>query len=240
VWAKGAAIYDSPEKAKVEAGEQDGRLLRKRLGEVARQLRAELIVVSPYLVPGPAGMGFLAELRGRDVSVAILTNSLASSDVPAVHSGYQAFREPLLAQGVKLYEVRPVPARTPVGGKHLISRSAGLYALHAKAFVFDRERVFVGSMNLDQRSLHVNTEIGLLIESSVLAQQVAQRVAQIAHPANSYVLLLGEADAAGRRALVWRTQENGELVDLLEEPAVTPWQRLQVRLLALLPLDELL
>jgi putative cardiolipin synthase len=116
VWAKGAAIYDSPEKAKVEAGEQDGRLLRKRLGEVARQLRAELIVVSPYLVPGPAGMGFLAELRGRDVSVAILTNSLASSDVPAVHSGYQAFREPLLAQGVKLYEVRPVPARTPVGG----------------------------------------------------------------------------------------------------------------------------
>jgi putative cardiolipin synthase len=240
VWAKGEVIYDSPEKSKVDGGEQGGRLLRSRLGEVAKRVRTELIIVSPYLIPGPAGMKFLEELRSRGVSVRILTNSLASSDVPLVHSGYQAFRVPLLESGVELYEARPVPGQPVVRSGSLKSASAGLYALHAKAFVFDRERVFVGSMNLDQRSLHINTEIGLIIESPELARQVAQRVADMAQPANSYVLMLGEADGSGRRPLVWRTHEDGKAVDFLEEPAVTEWQRFQVKLLSLLPLDELL
>jgi cardiolipin synthase C len=240
VWAKAEVIYDSPEKAKVEAGELAGRLLRKRLGDFASQVRGELIVVSPYVIPGPAGMKFFEELRGREVAVSILTNSLASSDVPLVHSGYQAFRAPLLEHGVALYEVRPVLGRPLVRGSRLKSASSGLYALHAKAFVFDREKVFVGSMNLDQRSLHINTEIGLVIHSPELARQVAQRVADIAQPANSYALLLAAPDASGRRALVWRTLENGETVDFREEPGVTFWQRVQVGLLSLLPLDELL
>jgi putative cardiolipin synthase len=240
VWAKAEVVYDSPEKASVEAGEQHGQLLRKQIGHAARQVRGELIVVSPYLIPGSEGMKFLSELRERDVRVSILTNSLASSDVPLVHSGYQAFREPLLARGVALYEVRPVLGRPVPGGKRLKSASARLFALHAKALVFDRERVFVGSMNLDQRSLHINTEIGLLIESAVLARQVAEHVAGIAQLANSYVLQLEEADASGRRGLLWRTHEDGKAVEYREEPAVTAWQRLQVRLLSLLPLDWLL
>jgi len=240
VWAKAEVIYDSPEKSRTESGEQHGRLLRHRLGEVAAKVRSELIVVSPYLIPGPNGMKYFEGLRERGVSVRILTNSLAASDVPLVHSGYQAFRVPLLERGVELFEARPLPGK-PVGRSgHLKSAGAGLYALHAKAFVFDRERVFVGSMNLDQRSLHINTEIGLLIESPELARQVAARVADMAHPANSYVVLLGEPDAAGRRALVWRTQENGTPTDFHQEPAVTDWQRFQVELLSLLPLDELL
>ena len=74
-----------------------------------------------------------------------------------------------------------------VRGNRLKSPSSGLYALHAKAFVFDRQRVFVGSMNLDQRSLHLNTEIGLIIDSPELARQIALRFADIAQPANSYV-----------------------------------------------------
>jgi putative cardiolipin synthase len=166
VWAKAEVVFDSPEKSRVESGEQGGRLLRNRLGEVAKAVRTELIVVSPYLIPGPAGMKFIAGLRERGVSVRILTNSLASSDVPLVHSGYQAFRVPLLESGVELYEVRPLPGRQSVRGGRFKSPSSSLYALHAKAFVFDRERVFVGSMNLDSRSLRINTEIGLIIESA--------------------------------------------------------------------------
>ena len=240
VWAKAEVVYDSPEKAKVEGGEQGGRLLRERLGEVAKQVQFELIIVSPYLVPGSAGMKFFEGLRERFVSVRILTNSLASTDVPAVHSGYQAFRAPLLGRGVDLYETRPVPGRPDERSHRSRSPSSGLYALHAKAFVFDRERVFVGSMNLDQRSLHLNTEIGLIIESPELARQIAQRVGDIAQPANSYVLLLGDADASGSRPLVWRTLEDGKPVDFHQEPAVTFWKRLQVGLLSLLPLDGLL
>jgi putative cardiolipin synthase len=240
VWARAEVVFDSPEKKNVDDGTQGGRLLRHRLGEVASAVRSELIIVSPYLVPGPAGMKFLRELRSRSVSVRILTNSLAATDVPIVHSGYQAVRAPLLETGVDLHEVRAVLGRPVVRGKRLQSPGAGRYALHAKAFVFDRERLFIGSMNLDQRSLRLNTEIGLIIESPELARQVAQRVGDIAQPANSYVLLLGEADGLERRSLVWRTLEDGKLVDLHREPAVTFWMRLQVALLSLLPLDGLL
>jgi cardiolipin synthase C len=240
VWAKAEVIYDSPEKAKVEGGEQGGRLLRHRLGEVAKEVQSELIIVSPYLVPGPAGMKFFEGLRERHVSVRLLTNSLASTDMSIVHSGYQAFRTPLLGMGVDLYEVRPVLGEPVVRGNQLKSPSSGMYALHAKVFVFDRQRVFVGSMNLDQRSLHLNTEIGLIIDSPELARQIAFRFADIAQPANSYVLMLSEADVFGQRHLVWRTLEDGKPVDFDQEPAVTFWQRLKVDMLSLLPLNELL
>jgi putative cardiolipin synthase len=238
VWAKAEVIFDSPEKAKVEDGEHSGRLLRERLGAVARQVQFELIIVSPYVVPGPEGMKFFEGLRDRFVSVRILTNSLAATDVPIVHSGYQAYRAPLLSRGVDLYEVRSVPGRPVAQRRHLSHGSAGQYALHAKAFVFDRERLFIGSMNLDQRSLRINTEVGLIIESAELARQVAQRVGDIAQPANSYVLALDET--GGKSRLVWRTLEAGQPVDFHEEPAVTFWKMLQVRLFALLPLDALL
>jgi cardiolipin synthase C len=240
VWANAEVIFDSPEKAKVENGEQGGRLLRRRLGEVAHQVRSELIIVSPYLVPGAAGMRFFEELRERDVSIRILTNSLASTDMSIVHSGYQSFRAPLLEMGAELYEVRPVLGQPVVRGNELKTPSSGLYALHAKVFVFDRERVFVGSMNLDQRSLHLNTEIGLIIDSPELARQIALRFEEIAQPANSFVLRLGDADALGQRQLVWHTLEKEVPVDFHEEPAVTLWQRLKVNVLSLLPIDGLL
>jgi putative cardiolipin synthase len=100
--------------------------------------------------------------------------------------------------------------------------------------------VFVGSMNLDQRSLHLNTEIGLIIESPELARQIALRFEDITQPANSYVLMLGEADQFGQRHLVWRTLEDGTRVDFDQEPNVTFWQRLQADMLSMLPLDSLL
>jgi putative cardiolipin synthase len=240
VWAKAEVIYDSPEKKKVEDGDQGGRLLRHRLGEVAKQVQSELIIVSPYLVPGPGGMKFFDELRKRNVNVRILTNSLASTDMSLVHSAYQDTRVPLLELGVDLYEVRPVLGQPTLRGNQLQSPSSGRFAMHAKVFVFDQKRVFVGSMNLDQRSLHLNTEIGLIIDSPELARQIALRFADIAQPANSYVLVLGESDGFGHRPLVWHTLEDGVPVDFREEPAVTFWQRTQVDLLSLLPLDELL
>ena len=186
-------------------------------------------------------MKFFEGLRKRNVSVRILTNSLASTDMSIVHSGYQAFRAPLLEMGVQLYEVRPVLGQPTVRGNQLKSPSSGMYALHAKVFVFDRERVFIGSMNLDQRSLHLNTEIGLIIESPELARRsLCTQPGVIARPANSYVLMLSAADGLGHRHLVWHTLEDGKPVDFDQEPAVTFWQRLKVDMLSVLPLDELL
>ncbi|MGH8713589.1 MAG: phospholipase D-like domain-containing protein, partial [Casimicrobiaceae bacterium] len=240
VWAHAEVIYDSPDKAKVEDGDEPGRLLRHRLGKVVEATRSELLIVSPYVVPGDSGLEFLRKLRQRGLRIQLLTNSLASTDMPVVHSGYQSYRIPLLEMGVELYEVRPVLGQPVVRGDKLKSPSAGQFALHAKVFVFDRQRVFVGSMNLDRRSLHVNTEIGVIIDSPELARQIATRFAAIARPANSYVLGLDETSAGGRPALVWRTLENGKPVEYHHEPAASFWRRMKVDMLSMLPLDELL
>lgn len=240
VWAPAEIIYDSPAKSKVEDGDEPGRLLRLRLGKVVENTRSELLVVSPYVVPGDTGIKFLAKLRERGLHVRVLTNSLASTDMPVVHSAYQKYRVPLLQMGIDLYEVRPVLGKPVVRGDKLKSPSAGQFALHAKVFVFDRQRLFVGSMNLDQRSLHVNTEIGVIIESPELARQVATRFEAIAQPANSYVLAVDGTNVAGAPALVWRTLEDGKPVEYRQEPDASIWRRAKVDMLSMLPLDELL
>ena len=240
VGARAEVVYDSPQKNKVQDGDEPGRLLRHRLGKRVEEARSELLIVSPYLVPGDAGVKFLAKLRERGLQVRILTNSLASTDMPVVHSAYQKYRIPLLDSGVELYEVRPILGQPVVRGDKLKSPSAGQFALHAKVFVFDRKRVFVGSMNLDQRSLHVNTEVGVIIDSPDLARQVATRFEAIARPANSYVLALDGTNVAGGRTLVWRTLEEGKPVEYRQEPAASIWRRAKVDMLSMLPLDELL
>ena len=113
----------------------------------------------------------------------------------------------------------------------------GNYALHAKLFVFDRQKLFIGSMNFDQRSKRLNTEVGLIIDSPELARQTATRFEAMAQPENSYAVALRPASAASSPHLVWRTQEDGKAVEYVREPARSRWQRLKVKLLSLLPLD---
>jgi putative cardiolipin synthase len=155
-------------------------------------------------------------------------------------SPYVGFRIPLLESGVEVYEVRPILGQPVVRGDALKSPSAGQFALHAKVFVFDRKRVFVGSMNLDRRSLHVNTEIGVIIDSPELARQVATRFEAISRPANSYALALEGTSATGAPMLVWRTLEDGKPVEYRQEPGASIWRRTKVDMLSMLPLEELL
>jgi len=241
VWAHAALLYDSPDKSKVESGEEDGSLLRRRLGEAVRGVKSELLIVSPYLVPGDGGMRLLEGLRDRGVRVRILTNSLASTDMPIVHAGYRHYRTRLLEDGVELYEVRPSLGNPGGGGSSLKSPSSGQFALHAKVFVLDRTRIFVGSMNFDRRSLKLNTEVGLLIDSPELARQVVSRFDAIAQPANCYVPTLAAAsDVSGARSVMWRTEENGESVEIAAEPSGDLLRGLKVDLMTLMPIDDLL
>jgi putative cardiolipin synthase len=114
----------------------------------------------------------------------------------------------------------------------------GHYALHAKLFVFDRRKLFIGSMNFDQRSKRLNTEVGLIIDSPELAQQTAARFEAMARPENSYALALRPHGAGSPPRLVCRTREDGKAVEYTREPARSRWQRLKVKLLSLLPLDK--
>jgi len=240
IWAKSALAYDSPDKASTINGDQPGQLMWKRVRAAAESTKSDLIIVSPYLVPGAPEMQLIAQLRQRGVRVRILTNSLASTDMPIVHAGYRHYREPLLQMGVELYEVRRHPGE-PESPRGLIkSASSGAFALHAKVILFDRDRAFVGSMNFDRRSLRINTELGLIIDSPQIARQIAERFDAITQPANSFRVILESSDAAGGPSLKWVGAKDGNEVKLDTEPGVKPLKRGWIEALSLLPLDGLL
>ena len=169
VWAPAQLISDSPDKKSVEDGSRVGRLMHRPVANATLAVQSELLMITPYLIPGEEGMQIFKDLRGRDVRVRILTNSLKSSAVLLAQSGYMGYRVPLLEDGVELYEIRSMLGNTHGSGQTAAMSRHGTYSLHAKMFVFDRKRVFVGSMNFDQRSMHLNTEIGLIIDSPELA-----------------------------------------------------------------------
>jgi putative cardiolipin synthase len=140
-----------------------------------RSAKRELLITNAYIIPDDNFMADLRELAGRGVRIRILTNSLSSHDVPAVNSHYGPTRGALLAAGAELFELRADAAmRSEI--VDLPPLTAGFVGLHTKAMVIDRERAFVGSMNLDPRSEVINSEMGVIIASPQLAANLAQRM----------------------------------------------------------------
>ncbi len=240
VWAKSTLAYDSPDKASTLNGEHPGQLIWKRVAVATESVKSDLIIVSPYLVPGASELKLIRQLRERGVRVRILTNSLASTDMPIVHAGYRNHRVPLLEMGVELFEVRPKLGQPDTIRGRIKSASSGSYALHAKVFVFDRERAFVGSMNFDRRSLRVNTEIGVIVDSREIAREIAARFDAITQPANSYQVVLGPASSSAFPSIQWRGVDSGNMVTFDSEPGVDAVKRSWIETLSLLPLDGLL
>jgi putative cardiolipin synthase len=238
VWAHAQLIYDSPEKKRVDKDGMVGKLMHRSVAKAVAAVQFELLMVTPYFIPGDEGMHLFADLRERKVRVSVLTNSLESTTVSAAQSGYMQYRVPLLEEGVEIHEVRSLPGNARGSGQTTMMTRYGNYSLHAKLFVFDRQRLFIGSMNFDQRSMHLNTEIGLIIDSPALALQTAARFESMVSLPNSYELKLRPRDGGRSPGLVWRTEEQGKVVEYDREPARSNWQRLEVDLLSLLPLDD--
>lgn len=238
VWAHAQLVYDTPEKKKVEAGEMVGRLMHRAVAAAVAAVQSELLMITPYLIPGKEGMKLFGDLRQRNVRVRVLTNSLESSTVLLAQSGYMNYRVPMLEIGVELHEIRSLLGNARGSGQTTAISRYGNYSLHAKLFVLDRQRLFIGSMNFDQRSMHLNTEIGLIIDSAALAQQIAARFEAMTQPANSYRLSLRPDEAGRSPGLKWSTQEDGKAVEYVIEPAQSDGQRFRARLLSLLPLDK--
>jgi putative cardiolipin synthase len=238
VWAQAQLICDSPNKKSVDSGAVPGRLMSQAVTRTAGEVQVELLIVTPYFVPTDEDTQLLKDLRGRNVRVRILTNSLESSNDVAAQSGYSRSRRALLEEGVELYEIRSRLGNTRGSGQTTTVSQYGNYSLHAKLFVFDRQKVLIGSMNFDQRSKHLNTEIGLIIDSPELARQTAARFEAMVQPQNSYIPALTEGSSGRRPQLVWRTEETGKAVEYSREPAKNSWQRLQLGFFSLLPLDK--
>jgi cardiolipin synthase C len=238
VWASARVLADSPDKKAVGDGTEPGRLMTRGVRKIIAATQTEWLMVTPYFVPADEELKTLHELRERKVTVGIVTNSLESSIDVAAHAGYSSYRKPLVGQGVSLYEVRASPGTARGSGQSIRLSSYGNYGLHAKLMVFDRKEIFVGSMNFDQRSKRLNTEVGLLVDSPQLAEETALRFQAMTRPENAYELLLSEPDATTHEHLVWRTQEEGRAVEFTTEPAQSSWRRLESWFLSLLPLSK--
>jgi putative cardiolipin synthase len=236
VWADAQVVCDSPEKGRVAGTPGAASLMYEPVAHAVAQTQSELLIVSPYVIPSKDELHLLENRLEHKVRIRILTNSLESAPELSAHSGYMHYRTALLRDGVELYEVRSRLGDTRGSGESTKISRYGNYGLHAKLYVLDRQRLFIGSMNLDQRSRHINTEVGLIIDSAELSQETAKRFEAMTRPENSYAVTLPSVAEKPVR-MVWRTVENGTEVDYTIEPARHPWQRIEVKVLSLLPLD---
>ena len=236
VWASAEVVSDSPDKKNAESGGRGGRLMARSVMKAATAAQSEVMMVNPYVIPSADELEDLAKLRAQNVTVRILTNSLVSTADLAAEAGYDRYRIPLLKEGVKLYELRALLGNTRGSGQTRAVSKYGNYSLHAKLFVFDREKLFVGSMNFDERSKRLNTEIGLLLESPELALETMARFERMILPENAYALRWRIPESGGKGHIEWETVENGAPVSYTREPRRSSWQRLEFTFLSWLPI----
>ena len=175
IWAKTRLLSDDPAKGEGKAPRHS--LLPQRLFDVMGSPTERIDIISAYFVPTRAGVAQLLRLVRKGVKIAILTNSLAANDVAIVHAGYARWRKKLLRYGVELYELKPTRDRVSVVHDRGLTGNSGS-SLHAKTFSIDDRKVFIGSLNFDPRSTLLNTEMGFVIESEVLAELIHKRFMQ--------------------------------------------------------------
>ena len=219
---KAEVIADPPEKAKAIKVEQ---WIGTRVFEVMDRARRELLLASPYFIPGPDGLSLLRKLKERNISISVVTNSLAATDVMLVHSAYAKYRRVLIESGICLFEQKPRIGRTKIS--LFGSKTA---SLHTKACVADRQISFVGSFNLDPRSKSINTEMGIILNSEPISNLLAELLeTQIQ---KSYRL----ESQNGR--IIWHDQDGAKTKLYVTEPHSPPARRLSAWLVGFLPIES--
>jgi len=225
-WSTANVVFDPPAKFNQAPSEQNG-MLRHQLRPIVERTEKEMILISPYFVPEDAGMAFFKDLQKKKVRAVVLTNSLASSDVATVFSGYKGFRKDLLNAGVGLYELKPTASATLTKTKKHMGSSSSQSGLHGKVFIFDRQKIFVGSMNLDPRSLELNSEMGVVVHSPQLANYVAESLLKNL-PDSSYKLSLTD-----KGDLRWEAYEKGQKFEFSKDPETSWWMRFKAGFMSL-------
>jgi len=234
-WGEAKAVYDQPEKITHDTKSRELHLT-PQLAPYFEKLSNELIILSAYFVPGKKGVALFKELRKRGIRVRIVTNSLASTDVTLVHGGYRKYRRDLLRAGVELYEMNKKLTREQRKEKKGVGGSSKA-SLHAKAFMFDREEIFIGSLNLDPRSLDQNTEIGIVFHSPELGAMMGEDFDKYIE-SNTFRVELHTDEEDGMEFLRWVTTKNGETKTYTSDPHTSFWRRFLVGLSSLLPIES--
>jgi len=239
-WAPSVLLVDQPSKIAADADDvaEAQETAVDGLLQLMSQAKTDLLIVSPYFVPGELMMKQFSDLRRRNVRVRVLTNSLASNDAPAAHVGYARYREALLDMGIELYEMRAEQEETVrsfgsgvglTGG----SKNGSRASLHAKVVVMDGRLLVVGSMNLDLRSKLQNSEVAIVIRNRALSQETTRMIEPaLANGAYRVERVDGQ--------LVWRAPQGSGLKDSTTEPDASLTFKLLLKLFGPLAPDEML
>lgn len=228
-FADARIIADDPEKllAPVNQGE---KALATEMTTVLLNAEKEILVFTPYFIPGKDGKEIVHKIVDKGVRIIVVTNSLATNNHTSVHSAYASYRKRLLDAGVELWEVRgdAVKVVKPDGttkNDHL--------TMHTKGILIDRRYTFVGSVNLDPRSIDINTEMGVLIDSKELSSKlVEQSLKEIQDMAYRV-----EYDSDGD--IQWRATIQGKEVIETKEPQTSGWTRFKAWFLKIAPEKQL-
>ncbi|HEX3948441.1 MAG TPA: phospholipase D family protein [Steroidobacteraceae bacterium] len=231
LWVPATVLADQPAKIASEAAPDVEVTIANDISTLMSTADQELIIISPYFVPGTEGVALIRQLISRGVRVRILTNSLASTDSPLVDIGYARYRVPLLKLGVDLREMRPKLGQKRARFHPFRSSNA---SLHAKALVIDQKIVFIGSLNMDERSARNNSELGLIISSVEIAHEVTGLLDDISTD-GSYKLQL---DQHGR--VEWVSGDAGSQKIWHTDPGTSRTERLWLKLLSPFAPDDLL
>lgn len=226
-WHFGEAelFFDQP--GKINRDSPASQMLHQ-IGAVISKTRNSLLIVSPYFIPSQGGTQALIKAAQQGIDITIVTNSLASTDVFAVHGWYAHYRKALLKAGVTLWETRVNPIAKPKARLSGSSRTS----LHAKTFVIDNQEVFVGSFNFDPRSARLNSEMGIFIHQPTLAALVGHNIGPLL-PALAYQVQLTE-----KEQLIWIDHANSQC--LSSEPDASMFRRFGAWLAGILPIESLL
>lgn len=232
-WGRAELLYDMPSKAS-GAEVTEATHMGPELIKIFSRANSELLIISPYFVPGKEFTEFLGERVKQGIRVRILTNSLAANDVGIVHAGYMRYRIQLLKLGVELFEYKSTAVDESEKVKNKKSwRGSSKASLHAKTFNVDQKYIFVGSFNLDPRSYKYNTEMGVFFESARLANEFSEIVDENL-PKEAYRLELVTTPADDNDLgfeeynIRWVAIENGKKVTYNTEPEINWWGRFVV------------
>jgi putative cardiolipin synthase len=242
-WAPSVMLADKPSKiaADADATEESQDTTVDGLLQLMSQANSNLLIVSPYFVPGDRMMKEFAELRQRGIRVRVLTNSLASNDAPAAHVGYARYRKALLDMGIELYEMRAEQegsfssfgSSALSGGSTGGSTSGSRASLHSKVVVIDDRLLVVGSMNLDLRSQLQNSEIAIIIRNRAISAE-ATRLIEPTLSTGAYHVELDNGQ------MVWRAPQGSQLKDSMVEPDASWGLKLMLKLIGPFAPEEML
>ncbi|MEP0203018.1 MAG: phospholipase D family protein [Halioglobus sp.] len=228
VAANATVVIDTPAKLTGAVGDATLATLAVDVGKRFRQAQSEIVIITPYFIPQETGAQLLADIVAKGVRVVVVTNSLASTNHIPVHSRYTKYRRQLLGKGVEFYEIRVDRAEQESEWGFNPER----ITLHSKASMIDKETIFVGSLNFDPRSLLLNTEMGLFVESPILGRQFSNSLNTELHKTAYRVAL----NADGKTRWYWEPEDD-EHEMYTSEPQASVGRRIMTNLYKLVPIE---